>query len=60
MSDFPENTTILRAEWDNMSDEMKEKYGVVKYDTFTVFDDSGEFESMRWASIDDVRAALIK
>lgn len=37
---------------------MKEKYGIVKYDTFTVFDGKGGFESIRGASVDEVTDLL--
>ena len=49
---------VFRLEFDESSDEMKDKYGVVKYDTFTVFDGKGGHTTMKGASVDEVVAKL--
>lgn len=58
INELPEGTAILRAEFEEASDEDLNTFGVVKYDTFTVFNADGEFETIRGASIDEVASKL--
>lgn len=59
MDELPEGTSILRAEFSEVSEAELSKYGVVKYDSFTVFDADGNFETIRGASVDDVAGKLV-
>ena len=58
INELPEGTSILRAEYSEISEAELAKYGVVKYDSFTVFDADGNFETIRGASVDDVAGKL--
>ena len=58
LEELPKGTAILRAEFGEIPDETLETYGVVKYDSFTVFNGEGEFETIRGASIDEVANKL--
>ena len=50
--------TILKLEYDNATQDFLKKYGVSKHDTFVNFDESGNFETVKGAQVDDVRLTL--
>lgn len=56
--DLFDGGTILKVEYEEAPTELLARYGVTKYDTFVVFDTSGEATTMLGGSVEAVRTAL--
>jgi thiol-disulfide isomerase/thioredoxin len=55
---FPENTTVLKVEFDDAPQSLKKKFKVVKYDTFIIFNDNGDSNQQKAISIDKLISSL--
>lgn len=56
LATMPASTVLLKVNYDTMSTEMKQKYGVTKYDSIAYVNADGTFETVKGVKPADVRA----